>query len=87
MFKNWDWDDIWQLLAWTALSAFCTCILIWSFSTKVVTGYYLGEKQNKPVIVTMISNLPDEYIEVDRNIPLDSIVVIVNKLNNNLKHK
>lgn len=87
MFKNWDWEDRWLALLFTVIAGAFIGLTIWICSNKTTIIYSLGEKNNIPCIIREIDNYEDDIINVDRNIPLDSLVVIIDKLNNTLKTK
>lgn len=87
MFKNWDWGDTWLSLLYAAVATVLIGLSMWICSDKYTIAYSLGEKDHKPVIIREIDNYVDDLIEVDRNISLDSMVTIIEKLNNTLKTK
>jgi hypothetical protein len=87
MFKNWDWEDSWLALLYGLIITAFIGLSIFIISNKSTLRYSLGTLSGVPVIVKEIDNYKDEIINVDRNIPLDSIVVIISKLNNTLNKK
>lgn len=84
-----EWKDVWELLAVLTAAAFAVFLLMFLFSHKVVEGYSLDQKSGNGVlyIEKHVDWAVDGSVELERSITVQQALKIVDSLNASLPRK